>query len=184
MTEVFSLRETGLGEIMLGLKNFDNKVQRQMASASLRVGAKIIQKGTKQNIHNVTGATSRAVKVRAGKSTKNYKAIQVVVGSGWFTGDEWYAAFVEFGHKQGKRQHHETKARKARRIAAINNPGSNRLQVIAARTATKIAADAGRKQIPGEHFMEYAYDELHQQAINATIDDFAQRVKSATPNAR
>jgi HK97 gp10 family phage protein len=141
------LTDSGLEEIIGGLANFEIKLQRKMASAALRVGAKIIQKGVKGNIHSITGAMARAVRVRAGKSGKGYKSIQIVIGSGWFTGDEWYAAFVEFGHKQGKRR------------------------------------GAGpRKQIPGEHPMQYAYQELRDVAVAATIEALADQVLSATRN--
>jgi HK97 gp10 family phage protein len=144
MPEIFDIADQGMAEIILGVQALEKTFARKIASSSLRAGAKILQAAIRRNIHDVSGATGRSVKVYAGKSGKNYKSIQIGIGKKWFTGDEFYAAFVEFGHRQGNRRLGDR-----------------------------------RQEVPGEHFMEYAYEEVKDQVIAMTLKNAAEQTRAA-----
>jgi HK97 gp10 family phage protein len=144
MPEIFDIADQGMAEIILGVQSLERTFSRKIASSSLRVGAKILQRAVRSEIHKVSGAMSAAVKVYAGRSGKDYKSIQIGIGKKWFAGDEFYAAFVEFGHKQGNRG----------------------------------LGDA-RQDVPGEHPMEYAYEEVKDQVLGATLKSAGDQVRAA-----
>jgi len=50
-----------------------------------------------------TGLLSRAVKVRALPRSRTQVGARVTVGDGMFKGETFYAGFIEFGRKTGKR---------------------------------------------------------------------------------
>lgn len=94
----------GLKELQQDLLDLEPKVARKYAGKSLKDGAKIILAEAQNDAPVQSGATKKALRIRMGRSKKGYKSVRVVIGSGWFKGDEFYAAFVEFGHKQGSRK--------------------------------------------------------------------------------
>lgn len=128
-------------EVIARMKALPEKLFKKMERQGLRSGAKIVEQACKANVPKDTGAWLSSIKVRAGKRRKGQ--ISVVVGSaeGWFKGDQFYAGFVEFGHKIGKRP-----SRK-RSFWTGKRPVDN------------------RKEVPGKHPMEKAYDATKQDAL-------------------
>ena len=96
----------GVEELRRKLLALEPKVARKVLRKALRAGAKIVHARAKQNIpQGGTGVFARSLKVRAMKRTRR-KTIGVAVETreGWYKGEAFYGAFVEFGHKQGSRK--------------------------------------------------------------------------------
>ena len=77
---------------------------RGIVSKSLRAGAKLEQAAAIAAAPTLTGKLKSNIKVRAGKRTKGYVTIHVIIGKKWWTGDAFYGAFVEWGHRLGSRK--------------------------------------------------------------------------------
>lgn len=122
---------------MEGMEELDRKLKllafpeaRKVISSSLRAGAKVEHQAAKAAVPTLTGKLLQNIKVRAGKRKKNYVTVHVMIGKQYWTGEAWYGAAVEFGHRLGSRK--------------LGN---------------------SRKQIPGEHFLEYTAEETAQAVI-------------------
>ncbi len=71
---------------------------RKHFSTALRAGAKIVHAETVRRAPSATGAVKRSLKVRAGKSKKKGGVVMLVqTKKGDYRGDQFYAAFVEYG---------------------------------------------------------------------------------------
>jgi HK97 gp10 family phage protein len=140
---------TGAKEIAIAMGKLETKLARKVASKALRAGAKVVQAEAKRIAPVKSGALRNSIKVRAGKNKKTYRSIIVGSGEKWFTGDEFYAAFVEFGHRIGKASSGIRRARKR---------------------GVDTAASDQRKEVEGVHYMERAYEATKQQALNAVMD--------------
>lgn len=123
----------GAKELDKALGDLDVKVATKVLDKALRKAAKPLLDAARDMAPERTGALKRSIKVRKGKSRNGLRSVVIGVGDKWFLGDEFYAAFQEFGHKQGSRKL------------------------------------ANREQVPGEHFIEHAYDEQKEAAANALI---------------
>jgi len=77
-----------------------NKVLRK----ALRAGAKVIRTEAQANAPVLTGDLRANIRVRAMKRRKQGVGVRVVVGDGWYQGDQFYGAFLEFGHRVGSRR--------------------------------------------------------------------------------
>jgi HK97 gp10 family phage protein len=119
------------------LSELENKAANKVTRKALRAGAKVIQTQAQANAPVKSGLLKKSIKVRAGKSRKGIISIIVGVGKKWFTGPSFYAAFVEFGHKTGKRR---------------------------SRGKVRARGDS-RKEIPGKHFIEQAFGESKEAAL-------------------
>ena len=93
----------GLKELDAKLKDFDGKLAKTIVKRALRAGAKVTLTSARALAPQKTGRLRSAIKVMAGKSRKGYVSITVGIGKKWFEGDEFYAAFQEFGWKSGRR---------------------------------------------------------------------------------
>jgi HK97 gp10 family phage protein len=145
---------TGAKEIALALGKLETKLARKVGSKALRAGAKIVQAAAVQIApRGETGNLKKSIKVRAGKSKKGYRSIIVGPGEKWFTGNEFYAAFVEFGHRTGKASSSIRRARKRH----INTDAIDK-----------------RAEVPGQHYMEKAYEATKQSALAKVMDALAE----------
>jgi len=81
------------------LKTLESKVEKKLTRQALRAGAKIIAKEAKLRAPVDTGELKSKIKVWALKRSR--KRIGVLVGTSAkeYTGDQFYAAFVEYGTK-------------------------------------------------------------------------------------
>jgi len=143
---------TGAKAIALALGKLETKLSRKVATKALRAGAKVVQTEAKRIAPVQSGALRKSIKVRAGKNHKTYRSIIVGSGAKWFTGDKFYAAFVEFGHRSGKASNSIRRARK--------------------RNVNTDAIDK-RDEVPGQHYMEKAYEATKQSALAKVIDTLA-----------
>ena len=94
----------GLKELQNALLDLEPKVARKYATKSLREAMKLILEEARSRCPVKSGATKKALRIRAGRNKKGYRSVTVVIGNKWFTGEEFYAAFVLFGHRQGSRK--------------------------------------------------------------------------------
>ncbi len=95
-----------LKAIMKDLSELPERMQKKACAKALRASAKIVQQDARALAPLDTGRLERAIKVRAAKRSRRYQdsvRIQVRVGSNdhLFIGDEFYAGFVELGHRKG-----------------------------------------------------------------------------------
>lgn len=114
-----TVRVEGAEELADKLETMPNRIQRKVMRRALRQAAKPIMDKAKtlcpilehERKNRQVGALRDSIKVRAGKRRKSN--ISVVIGSSadWYTGDQYYGAFIEFGHYQGKPQHRGKKYR-------------------------------------------------------------------------
>jgi len=81
------------------LKTLESKIEKKITRQALRAGAKIIAKEAKLRAPVDTGELKSKIKVWALKRSR--KRIGVLVGTSAkeYTGDQFYAAFVEYGTK-------------------------------------------------------------------------------------
>jgi len=81
------------------LKQLESKLEKKIIRQALRAGAKVVAKEAKQLAPVDTGELKSKIKVWALKRSR--KKIGVLVGTSAkeYTGDQFYAAFIEYGTK-------------------------------------------------------------------------------------
>lgn len=94
----------GLAEVENALKGMGRKLATREAGNALRAGARIIRDEARKNAPVLSGALKKSLIVRTGRSRGDWKNVIVGVGKKWFVGDQFYAAFLEFGWKHGSRK--------------------------------------------------------------------------------
>ena len=130
-----TLRLEGGKALERKLKTLPTRVRNKVVRTALRDGAKIVQAETKSLAPVQTGLLKKSLKVRAMKRKKGRIGINVQMGAGDYKGETFYGAFVEYGHKLGKRTNGIKRAQK--KGAAVGD---------------------SRPMVPGQHFMERAFD--------------------------
>src|SRR4051812_6719809 len=98
------VRVEGMKELAAKLDDLESKVVRKVTSQALRAGAKVTLAAAMSTMPVKSGALRGSLKVRAGRYKKGFVSISVGIGKQWFTGDQFYGAFVEFGHRLGRRK--------------------------------------------------------------------------------
>jgi HK97 gp10 family phage protein len=137
-----------------GLKELEAKLRelakpQKIVRQGLRAGAKPIQKTAKALAPKQSGKLAKSIRVRAGKPNKKGRLTVIVTTSGkdnLFTGATYYGAFVELGHFTGRRL--KVKGKAAYHAASLA---------------------AGRKHVPGKHFMLRAAEQAAGAAVAAFI---------------
>jgi HK97 gp10 family phage protein len=87
------------------LRSLPVAVAKTIMRKALRTGGKPILKAARAKVPVLTGATRRAIKLRTLRSrSRGSIAVAISVGAkDFYKGDQFYAAFLEFGHRIGKR---------------------------------------------------------------------------------
>lgn len=126
----------GLKEIDQKLTAMDAKLATRIVKRSLKAGAKVTDAAAEAMTPRLSGKLEASLKVINDRQSRrrNYASVRVGFGKKWWTGDDFYAAFVEFGHHVGSRK-----------------LGGN------------------RTWIPGEHMLEFAFDETARAAMSVII---------------
>jgi HK97 gp10 family phage protein len=148
----------GIAEIKKRLDQMDQKLQKKEIRAALREGAKVVRIKMLSEAPVLSGTTRKAVKVRAGKRRKNKISVIVGVGKDWFKGSTFYAAFVEFGHKIGKRSGPLRTAQRREKAGGE-------------------AAKDSRQQVQGKHWMEKSFKAVEPQAITTILSKLKDAVE-------
>lgn len=185
MAVVGVMEVKGLDTLLWRLETLPKKAALKVFRQSLRAGAKIIQTDAKQRAPVKSGALRKSVKVRARKRSRSGIGVRVSTSaddSAW-GGDQFYGAFQEFGWKAGGRR---ISGREARRIASqeivgrrIGLKGRNLKALLGEETATRVISraeqvfakdverESKRRQIPGKHFLERAFEAKKEAAAEA-----------------
>lgn len=98
-----NIRVTGAKELQAAFKNLDTATTGRIVRKVMREGAKVIQRESVALAPRKSGLVARSIKVRAGFRKKGTFRYQVIIGAQNFQGDSFYGAFLNFGHKIGKR---------------------------------------------------------------------------------
>ena len=85
------------------LKEFGEKVAKKPLARALKESGSIIEAAAQRAAPYKTGATFFAIKLSVKRSRRRPPAAIITIGEGQYKGETYYAAFVELGHKQGKR---------------------------------------------------------------------------------
>lgn len=99
-----TIRLEGAAELEKKLNALDRKVANTISKKAVRAGAKTVLAKAKQLVPKKSKLLSKSLKVRAGKRRKGTVRFSVQTKDGFFQGETFYAAFVEFGHKAGSRK--------------------------------------------------------------------------------
>lgn len=131
-----SMKVDGIKPLLKKLKSFPAKIEKKILRQALRAGGKIFQQQAKANAPVKSGLTKRSLKVRSMKRSRTRVGIRVATSAKDYTGDTFYASFVEYGHKLGRRPGRGSKNKDTRRT------------------------------IEGKHFIRSAYESKKDQALN------------------
>lgn len=164
---------TGAIELRAKLKEIDTKVSKTYLRQALRAGAKVIQQACLQAAPVKTGQTKRAIKVRAAKRSRKGITMMVSIGKGMFTGDTFYAGFLEYGYtrKNFREQGNWAKAGKQGQftkssVAKIVRPGG-RVEL----------HEQEQQKIPGKKWLHKAFQKAQEQAAQAVRAKLAELLK-------
>lgn len=89
-------------QIAMSLSLFGERETSDVLRKALRDVCKRTAEKAKSNINHQTGTLRQSIKVRAGKRERG-SISRVVISDGSGKDDAYYGAFVELGHKAGKR---------------------------------------------------------------------------------
>jgi HK97 gp10 family phage protein len=143
----------GGAELQRKLDELDRKIANTISRQALRAGSKVVLAAAKRfapigstsdrggKIHKA-GTLKRSLKVRAGKRRKGQISFAVQTAAGDYRGDTFYGAFVEYGHKIGKR---------------IRGKGQKHL-------------DAARRSVPPNPFLTSAFYASKDAALSTIIE--------------
>lgn len=94
----------GMRELDAAIRKATSKQLQAVARSAVAAAGKHIGRSVKAAAPRKTGLTRRKVYVRSWKRKGDYVAYGVQIGKqGWYKDVSFYAAFVEFGWKTGKR---------------------------------------------------------------------------------
>ena len=100
----FSLESGGIPETLAALKELPRLVEQKIMRTALRAAAKPIWKAAREKAPVDTGNLRDSITIKARRQTKkNVQSVIIHPGFEWYKGDNYYAMFVEFGHRIGKR---------------------------------------------------------------------------------
>ncbi len=149
-----SMRLGGAAELIGALDQIEKKTRTAFLKQSLRDGAAIVRNEAQADAPVLTGTTRKAIAIRAARSKKR-GTVSVSVGlssrSAGLKKQDFYPKFVEFGHFAGKRVQGKFFGASAKA------------------DYHKASTDAGRKFIPGRHFLEKAANAVADAATAKAI---------------
>jgi len=94
----FSVEIKGLRELDQQLKMLEPNVRKRLGRAALKAGAKLILAKAKMNAPVATGKLRDSLVVKSGRTRKpNTVNVLMMIKEGWYKGETFYGAFVEFG---------------------------------------------------------------------------------------
>ncbi len=94
---------TGLSATRQALEQLPLKVEKRILRKGIREGAKVMLSAARADAPSLSGATRRNVKIRGGRSKPGTIGLSVGVAAKDFAGPTFYAGFVIYGHRIGKR---------------------------------------------------------------------------------
>jgi len=152
MASAVTLTVRGDKAVMKRLKSLHRTVAKKVITKAARTAMKPVMKAARDNAPKKTGAMRKAIKLYSLKKNRRGEiGIMVALGDKkkWYTGDQFYGAFQEFGWKVGRRL-----------------------------TRRSIRPDT-RKQVEGKHFIERAYQSHGEQAMRTFMDEVPREIEKA-----
>jgi HK97 gp10 family phage protein len=143
----------GVNELDRALRELERKVASQFAKDALKTGAKIIQAEQVREAPDRTGKLQRGIKIRAGRRRKGEVSVLITTPSAKSKSGAFYTDWVEGGHFTGKRL-----------AKGAEGKGAG-----AKRRYHELSLAAGRKFIPGQHFMQRGFAAKAQQATDLAV---------------
>lgn len=145
----------GLKELNAKLKALPDKLAVKVLKGALMEAAQPILHAARSKAPVDTGLLVSSIKVRSGVSIRR-GVVRATVGtsSGDYHGDEFYAAFIEYGHRQGKRTRWvKAKGKLGKLQAAVEKAGDS------------------RPFVPAQPFMRPAFDENKEKALRIFVEE-------------
>jgi HK97 gp10 family phage protein len=170
MADEIQIQVRGLRDLRNKMALLPDKVQKQVIRQSLRVGANIVKKKAQENAPVRTGNIRRGFRIMGSKIHKAPPEIGIFVvikrkkkskGGRNDPNDPFYARFVEDGFHVGKK----TKEKRT----SVRKTGKQR-----GRRYTRYIRE---KEIPGQHFLQRAYDSTKSSALQAIVADAERRIE-------
>lgn len=94
----------GLKEVSAKLRRVEPALGRKIIRRAFRQALKPVKARVRDLAPVKTGQTKAAVKVLAGRSRRGRITMRVVIGKGAYKGDQYYAAYQEYGFRLGSRK--------------------------------------------------------------------------------
>jgi hypothetical protein len=157
-------------KILADLNEISAKRGRDIVRKSTRTAAKeILLPQAKSNVPVRSGQLKRAIKVRAIQRSKNAVGVRVSASEKDFTGDQFYASFIELGWRSGKR---------SSEILQIQRGLRERIKSSQKR-AEELAnvAEDSRKLNPGRQFLRRAADLKGEAAAQRATELISKEIK-------
>lgn len=189
--ETTVMNVTGMEQVLAGLSRLEAWAQGDALKTGLTAAAEVVAEEARRLVPVKTGRLRGAIRIRPGRKGPGSVSMLASVGKRWFVGNEFYGAFQEFGWKSGKRGQDTLGPQIRRRfrelmsqsraarvlgagrgLAAKGTPFRKRQEEFFWRQANRDLAGAKRRprrQIPGEHYMEYAFEEKKQNAMGVIV---------------
>lgn len=168
------------------------RVRSKVGRQALRAGAHVIRAEAQRRVPVDTGVLRKSIKVRSGRTRGRgeLKMLITLGASNLYSGDQFYGAFVEFGHRRGKRgpgvqglqrllrgDNLSTAIDAAKRGVANPLGSASGRRKAAKRLEYLLKVKRGeisdsRKQVPARPFMRGAFDAKKDEAsrvINETL---------------
>ena len=93
----------GAQAIIDHLTGLGGRVAKKVVGQALRAGAKVVHEAAVASVPRRSGTFAGSLRVRSMRRRRGGVGMQVRTQEGWYRGDAFYGAFVEFGHKVGRR---------------------------------------------------------------------------------
>jgi len=156
----FSIRVTGLKEAQKALYSYSQQMGDHVVIASLKEGAKVMQKQARANAPKITGRLRRGIVVKKSKMFTGRKTPGLLgvflclrlAGGRKDPKDAFYGRFVEYGYNS-------------------RGPGGGFRRTITSRFGTRTGrkSQPGKTDVPGREFMGRAYNSTREMAAQAVV---------------
>jgi HK97 gp10 family phage protein len=161
MAENFTIDIRGIGEQQKALYTFSQRLGDRVVLGALRQGANLVLKSARQKAPFKTGKLRkgiilRASKIHKGKFSTDLIGVYITVKRKEKT-DPFYGRFQEDGWIVKGRANHK---RFSQKIKAFTNRSVG--------SSSRVTQGGGR-HIPGKHFIENAWLENREQAVNLIV---------------
>jgi len=89
----------GVKKLEKRLKSLEPKVGKGIVRGALKDAAKPLLQEAKERVPVKSGDLKKSLRVRTMKRKKGRYGVEMATKDGWFKGDQYYGAFLEFGTK-------------------------------------------------------------------------------------
>lgn len=186
MSVDIELNQVQLERIKRTLGLLPKNLQRKIIREEARSAGKMILAQTKANAPVKSGQLRRAIKLRALRKSRTRVGVTIILGdrdvrstrkrkqsaTGVNQKDTYYGAFVEYGHRVGKRPRDV----RSFRVKSIRLRRRGQTQL-----ADQFLEEANRRDprpfVEGRHFLKRAADSIGPTALNQFADRVAARIE-------